>query len=87
MTTKEFLEKRETFVWTSFGRNGNEPGTQTALPQITDSHLVHIIGFMINRPSVYDKETLHLFLREAAYRSEKNIYVEDEIIVPKLKLK
>lgn len=68
-------ERRETFRWGSFGvRAEADTATFRYLKDISDSHLVHIIGHLISRNRA---KTLLLMLEEARYRSENNIFVAD----------
>lgn len=88
MTRGEFLAKRPTFTWGTMGRNHNEPLRNIRLEDITDSHLVHIIGWVLNNKDSYELEILHILMHEARYRSEQNIYIEEnqKTSLPKLKL-
>lgn len=75
----DFIEEsieytRETFEWGSFGVDGNEDIKRITLKDISDSHLVHIIGHLILCNRI---DTLILMLEEARYRSEKKIFVPD----------
>ena len=87
MTYDEFLTKRDSFVWGSFGRYGGEAVTHTALPNISDSHLLHIIGHVINNRSSYNDDISSMFLHEAAHRSRCAIYVEEKGTVHKLRVR
>lgn len=63
---------RESFRWGSYGLDGTEPVTFRYLKDISDTHLVHIIGHLISNNRA---QTLILMLEEARYRSENNIFV------------
>lgn len=65
---------RETFEWGTFGKNSDEELRSIVLKDISDSHLLHIIGHLIltRRP-----DTLITMLEEARYRSQNSIFVED----------
>ena len=65
---------RDTFRWGSFGINGDEEITSVLLKDISDSHLVHIIGYLIIRRR---NDNLIIMLEEAKYRSENKIFVSD----------
>jgi hypothetical protein len=71
---KPIEELREEFQWGSFGRNGTENLNVKILKDISDSHLVHIIGHLIEQKN---SDTLIVMLEEARYRCVNNIYVED----------
>ena len=65
---------RETFEWGTFGKAGLDPMQRIVLKDISDSHLVHIIGHLITTNRA---EVLITMLEEARYRSENNIFVPD----------
>lgn len=65
---------REEFLWGSYGRDGTEAMDSKLLKDISDSHLLHMIGHLIIRKR---PPNLILFLEEARYRSENRIFVPE----------
>ena len=68
---------RETFTWGSFGKDGKSPLKKIPLKEISDSHLVHIIGHLVSMNNMGD--TLIIMLEEARYRNDNNIYIADYV--------
>jgi len=64
-------EARQEFTWRT------RAGVQRTLDKISDSHLMHIIGWIIRHADIYSKKTFDIMLREALYRSDNDIYVQE----------
>lgn len=67
--------KRKTFTW-----NANSRGKDCylTLDKISDSHLLHIIGWILYHSNRYSVDTLQTFLKEAEYRSKNHIFIKNE---------
>jgi len=75
--TAKHEQRRESFIWASYGRNTEESLRKIQLKDITDSHLLHIIGHVINHFHRYDETTLNVILDEARYRDINRIFVDE----------
>lgn len=68
---------RQGFKWRANGKLHNEKTKTVTLAEMSDSHLLHVIGWVMLHPDVYSQQTLNTLLDEAAYRSDNYIFVED----------
>ena len=66
---------RKEFVWGSYGKHGHDDRTDLMLCDITDSHLLHIVGHVINHNDKFTVGTFSTILNEAQYRDMKRIFV------------
>lgn len=75
-----FEELRNTFLWLTYGRDMHGEPREILLKDISDSHLLHIIGYisnMMNMDSRRWSRTWMIMHEEAKYRFEHMIFVED----------
>lgn len=69
---------RHKFTWRSAGKLLNEGTKTVTLAEMTDSHLLHAIGWVRNHPTVYPQSVLNTFLDEADFRSKNFIFVDEK---------
>lgn len=74
---KDHALLRQTFEWKSRGKLHDEGVTSTLLKDMSDSHLLHVIGWVLNHSSVYGSGVAKILLNEAAYRSANYIFVDE----------
>ena len=68
---------RQEFKWGTNGRHHDEKARTVTLAEMSDSHLLHVIGWVMLHPDAYSQQTLNTLLNEAVYRSDNDIFVED----------
>ena len=68
---------RQEFKWGTSGRHHDEETRTVTLAEMSDSHLLHVIGWVMLHPDAYSQQTLNTLLNEAVYRSDNYIFVED----------
>jgi len=85
MTKKQLKQHRllrKHFQWGTFGKYGNEQLKYIFLRDISDSHLLHILGHIkINNKHPYHPDTILALDNELLYRAIKNIFISDYINV------
>lgn len=68
---------RQTFKWKANGKLHDEVSKVVTLAEMSDSHLLHVIGWVLLHPNSYSEATLNTLLDEAAYRADNYVFVED----------
>lgn len=76
-----FEKIRNSFSWITLGREMNEEPRQILLKDISDSHLLHIIGHIMKNVEIKNsnegRSILNVMHQEAIYRAEHNIFISD----------
>ena len=75
--THNHIVDRETVIWSSYGKNYDEPVRYTAVKDLSDSHLVHIIGWIADSETYRPTGLQKLMADEAKYRAENHIFIEE----------
>ena len=68
---------RQQWYWKSSGKLHDESSKTKVLAEISDSHLLHIIGWVKNHPRIYSQEIYDTLIEEAKYRSENYVFIKD----------
>ena len=68
---------RQKFKWRANGKLHDEASKVVTLAEMSDSHLLHVIGWVLRHSAHYSEDVLNTLLNEAAYRSENYIFIED----------
>ena len=68
---------RQQWYWKSSGKLHDESSKTKVLAEISDSHLLHIIGWAKNHPGIYSQEIYDTLIEEAKYRSENYVFIKD----------
>ena len=67
---------RNNFQWGTYGKYLNEELRWITLKDITDSHLMHIVGFIRINNGYYTKNIVDIINDEVEYRVKNNIFIE-----------
>ena len=68
---------RQTFKWGTKGKLHDRAPKIITLAEMSDSHLLHVIGWVLLHSNLYSAATLNTLLDEAAYRADNYIFVKD----------
>lgn len=68
----DFMERRKTITWGSYGREGNQPLRYIPVCEMTNDHLEAVLDNC--RPMHYIQECMK---QELQYRNDNNIYIVD----------
>lgn len=68
---------RQEFKWKASGKLHNEETKTITLAEMSDSHLLHVIGWVLLHQDRYCVDTLKTLLDEVTYRTDNYIFVED----------
>lgn len=71
------LKDRENVNWTSIGKFGHGPIRATLIKDLSDEHLMKIVGFIDRNPKSYTVSLLHFIEDEVIYRNEMNIHIDE----------
>lgn len=69
---------RHQFHWRNSGRFLDQSAKVITLAEMTDSHLLHVIGWVRNHPTTYSQSVLNTLLNEADFRSKNFIFVDEK---------
>lgn len=73
---KTHEDLRNTLNWGTYGKDGDE-FRRIPLKEMTDSHLLHVIGNILESSHGFSVSTLDNMLNEAAYRHIKHIFISE----------
>ncbi len=68
---------RNLVEWTSFGKFHNEPARKTLIRDLSDSHLMRIIGWIEINFQCYNADILNLMKEEVNFRVKNYIFIPD----------
>lgn len=84
MIASGYEKERKYYQWRTYGKKNlsdvdpDNPETKTiSFEEISDSHLLHIIGNVMTHRRHFGEEMLNRVLMEAEYRSVNNIFIPD----------
>ncbi len=73
----EHAIKRNQFKWKAAGKFHDGSLRTVTLAEMSDSHLLHVIGWVMNHSDSYPCDVLNTLLEEAKFRSENYLFVKD----------
>lgn len=68
---------RQKFTWNASGKLHDENKRKIKLAEMSDSHLLHVIGWVLTHSANYPSEIIGILLEEAKYRSNNYVFISE----------
>jgi hypothetical protein len=68
---------RQKFTWKASGKLHDEGKKEVKLAEMSDSHLLHVIGWVLTYPEHYSTDITCTLLEEAKYRCKHYIFISE----------